>query len=1014
MKKALIFLLMLFMVQANAQTNPITGITISLPANPDANTANWGTGVSQLTITANGAAVRGQVNGFVVESKILVIIKKNGAKICGTYTNSTAPSSNFNTLTKVWSGSSAVSLLGQSCILQPGDYELSVQFFGYSNGKFNPLSDEKTKAFSIRGNEQQSYQAPQNIAPLNETIIKESDLLKPISFRWTPVIPRLQEPVTYRLRVWQLMQGQNGVQARTVNQPIFTKDVDNLTQAIVTNLYTGPCKPPYLCDFIWNVQALNREGKPIGGNNGTSENFTFKFSNGNTTTTTTQQLTLVSPANGTILNNKRIDFTWLPPSPIPPINTYKIKIVEIVGDQSPEQAVRTNKPIFEKDSMPQGTYLYKYPTSAPVLKLGKKYAWAIEAFRKDVKSEDEKKFRIEGHIGHLAISEVWKFSIEKQDTSKEENTSRITLIAPANGSTLAVGERPNFSWKITVRPVNDQPTKAYKIKIVEIVGDQSPEQAIRTNKPIFEKDSMGDLSFKYPTSAPVLKSGKKYAWAIGAVNKVVEWTDPAMFKMANCDVNLSLKLRSVECLPDVGRNKRYKINFSSTYISSTYNLTYTQSGSGLTAYHPSYSPSYSVTNTTPVLQVQNSGSSTTVNYTTEVAVPIGQTAIKLGLQGDDKDPGPIICKPGAELDINLPQCTISICDCGEWGPLVYDGNKYECGSRIKGSCKKPFQFTSSYQCTTKDKDCIANTTWEVRKGDALIKSGTGTNTLSDGISLMSNGTYTLTLNANCGEKKCPPCTYTIIVEDCKSDVACDCGTWSPINVQTAAGVKSYDCGSKINWNCKQPFNSTNLYKCNLNDGDCLAKMTWEVKLGNTLIQSGSGSGNAAFTPVMNGVYVITLNAVCNGIKCKPCTYMVVVEDCRPVTDGPKIGINNEEYKEKKDKADSTETVSYYYDLEKYPSYTYTEIFINPLPVQFYNDYATSENLQLSVYDPIAKKTMQTRAKEGEKLKSITGLNRLKIDLNSYKLESGKAYLLMVSDFKTNYQFNFKIANNRGK
>ncbi|MDI1286239.1 MAG: hypothetical protein PSV46_17775 [Reyranella sp.] len=68
------------------------------------------------------------------------------------------------------------------------------------------------------------------------------------------------------------MQGQNGTQAMT-NQPIVTKDVDNLTQAVTTIPGSGPTGAS---SFVWSVQALNREGKPVGGNNGTSEAFTFR------------------------------------------------------------------------------------------------------------------------------------------------------------------------------------------------------------------------------------------------------------------------------------------------------------------------------------------------------------------------------------------------------------------------------------------------------------------------------------------------------------------------------------------------------------------------------------------------------------------------------------------------------------------------------------------------------------------------------------------------------------------
>jgi hypothetical protein len=85
------------------------------------------------------------------------------------------------------------------------------------------------------------------------------------------LVPKPKEPVTYRLKVWQLMQGQNGLQAMKSNTPIIVKEVQNITQATVTGVITGPCRPPYLCDFIWQVQALNKDDKPMGRNNGNSE-----------------------------------------------------------------------------------------------------------------------------------------------------------------------------------------------------------------------------------------------------------------------------------------------------------------------------------------------------------------------------------------------------------------------------------------------------------------------------------------------------------------------------------------------------------------------------------------------------------------------------------------------------------------------------------------------------------------------------------------------------------------------
>jgi hypothetical protein len=266
------FLLLLITIQVCAQNYPVTGITITLPANPDAKTLNWKSGVSMLSISANAKIIDGKVDPRVQESKMLVTINKGSTKICGIYTSSSAPASNFTAATKIWNGNNATSYLGQDCILPPGEYQLCVQFF--SGYPLSPISIEKCKAFTIQ---QISYQAPQALIPFDGFSLTNAQAVAPINFKWTAVSPAFNGPVTYKLKVWQLMQGQSKTQAMAANQPIINQDVNNITQKLITNLINGPCQPPYLCEFVWNVQSLNAQGLTIGNNNGISNSNYFKI-----------------------------------------------------------------------------------------------------------------------------------------------------------------------------------------------------------------------------------------------------------------------------------------------------------------------------------------------------------------------------------------------------------------------------------------------------------------------------------------------------------------------------------------------------------------------------------------------------------------------------------------------------------------------------------------------------------------------------------------------------------------
>ncbi len=205
------------------------------------------------------------------EVKLVLQIKQGGAKICGNTVQATATTDLF--AVRNFSTSELVSLLSQCPKLTANTYTICAQFYNIDN---YPISREFCKEFSV-GDIIQSFNAPQNIAPTNEKIFEEALLKAPLTFRWTPVLPKPKDPVMYKLRVWQLMQGQTGTQAMKSNEPIVEKEVANINQAIVTNLISGPCKAPYLCEFVWNVQAFDKDEKPIGRNNGVSELYLFKI-----------------------------------------------------------------------------------------------------------------------------------------------------------------------------------------------------------------------------------------------------------------------------------------------------------------------------------------------------------------------------------------------------------------------------------------------------------------------------------------------------------------------------------------------------------------------------------------------------------------------------------------------------------------------------------------------------------------------------------------------------------------
>ena len=299
------------MVVASGQATPgraITGIDITLPNNPDANTVRgltgqpWNGMTSTFVITATSRPVNGRIDPRIEESRILLSIKKDGKKVCGAYTSSTAP---FAGLTKAkmigqlsTSPSTGIAdLLGEACILKVGLYQLSAQFFDNNYRKITPLSDEMITSFTIKaGTDATDVPARQKQIDIEKGAIK-------------------QNPGGYLTTV----DNNNRPAANIIHYELEVKQGDN-----------GPV-------FHWKVN---------------------------------------NPAPG---------------------QSYSIKIVEIIGEQSVEDAVETNIPVFEEKGIKKTSFEYPahalkkgYLDKPPTGSLNSKYACVVTAWDKNGKQAGQR------------------------------------------------------------------------------------------------------------------------------------------------------------------------------------------------------------------------------------------------------------------------------------------------------------------------------------------------------------------------------------------------------------------------------------------------------------------------------------------------------------------------------------------------------------------------------------------------------------------------------------------------
>jgi hypothetical protein len=137
-------------------------------------------------------------------------------------------------------------------------------------------------------------QLPILMKPYNEEVLDGQKAQTAIIFRWTPVVPRLTTPVTYRIQVFEILDYQTPVQALRANFPLLDKELLNVTQFIwlpqlnftkggditgdveknintsEAGLGSGKDKKTMM-RFVWSIQTLDNLGNPISRTDGSGE-----------------------------------------------------------------------------------------------------------------------------------------------------------------------------------------------------------------------------------------------------------------------------------------------------------------------------------------------------------------------------------------------------------------------------------------------------------------------------------------------------------------------------------------------------------------------------------------------------------------------------------------------------------------------------------------------------------------------------------------------------------------------
>ena len=126
-----------------------------------------------------------------------------------------------------------------------------------------------------------------------------------------------------------------------------------------------------------------------------------------------------------------------------------------------------------------------------------------------------------------------------------ERLSPPLLIAPTDESTLA-DPLPIFTWTPPVPAPSGGARLLYRLRIAEVLGRQSPFDALRSNPPFFEQQNIRTPTFQFPGRARPFIDGRRYAWRITAYENGVAIGESEVWSFRRNRLNLQIELAEAD------------------------------------------------------------------------------------------------------------------------------------------------------------------------------------------------------------------------------------------------------------------------------------------------------------------------------------------------------------------------------------------------------------------------------------------------------------------------------------